>query len=105
MNQKLKQLIINLSLSLFSLLLIPLLLEGGIRLLGGRPQPDRVRLHSQLGWVWTPGYDEIEIYKGTAYRMKVSTQGLRDNLVTVPKPADTYRVLVLGGFGGRRARG
>ena len=94
---KRNQIAVNLFISAAAILFMAVVLEGGIRLLfPDHPQPDRFRLSTLLGWEWTPGYEAVEHFKGVDYQMKISTQGLRNELVVVPKPAGTYRILALG---------
>lgn len=93
-----KQLATNLLIVIGSILLTVLLLEGAARwLLGVQPTPARFQLNPLLGWEWTPGYDAVEPYKGTSYRMTINEQGLRnDDSYAVPKPPETYRIIALG---------
>ena len=91
-----KQLPLNLSLALISTFLTIGLIEGGARLLGIQPQPSRFSISPLLGWEWTPGYDRVEHYKGVDFRMTISEQGLRNELLPRPKPANSYRILALG---------
>ena len=64
--------------------------------LGVQPKIERFQLDPDLGWEWTPGYDTVETYHGVSYRMRISSQSLRNEEIVVPKPADTYRIIVLG---------
>jgi lysophospholipase L1-like esterase len=87
----------NLLIAIGSILLLFVVLEVSARvLLGVEPKLERMQLHPQLGWQWTPGYDTIETYYGVDYRMKISSQGLRDKEITIPKPPDTYRIIAVG---------
>ncbi len=95
----------NLLIAITSVFLLLGGLEGFARVfLGVRPRAERIQMSHQLGWEWTPGYDAVETYCGTSYRMTISRQGLRDREVAVPKPPGTYRIIALGdsitaGFG------
>lgn len=87
----------RLLLALASVMVILLSLELYARLgLGVRPQLERFKLDPELGWVWTPGYEADEVFYGVRYRMAISEQGLRNGPVTIPKPADTFRIVALG---------
>lgn len=80
-----------------SVLLLLCGLEGFARVaLGVRPTTERFQLSHQLGWEWTPGYDAVETYHGVDYRMTISSQGLRNEEIVLPKPPNTYRIVVLG---------
>jgi lysophospholipase L1-like esterase len=80
-----------------SVLLLLGALEGFSRLaLHVEPRVERFRLSHQLGWEWTPGYQATETYHGVDYQMHISAQGLRNEMVTMPKPEDTYRIIALG---------
>ena len=96
---KMKAITLNLLLALSSILLTIILVEGGIRLLfGTTPTPERFTADPQLGWVWTPNYNQIESYKqGSSFQMQVNSQGYRDEHAYVqPKPQDTVRIIALG---------
>lgn len=94
---KSKPLAINLLISTIAILFMIATLEIGIRILfPNHPQPDRFRLSPLLGWEWTPGYQAVEHFKGVDYQMTINDQGLRNEPVTVPKPAGTYRIIALG---------
>ncbi|MAT95809.1 MAG: hypothetical protein CL608_01480 [Anaerolineaceae bacterium] len=100
MISRLRPYAVKLLLALSSIVLTVGLLEGGTRLVGISPQPERFQLTPLLGWQWTPGYDQSEAYKGTQFRMTVNQQGLRapatDHNYAIPKPPGTLRVLALG---------
>ncbi len=72
-------------------------LEGFARfILGVSPRVERFQLSHELEWEWTPGYDKLETYHGITIRTTISSQGLRNEEITVPKPAGTYRIIALG---------
>jgi len=68
--------------------------EAALRVIGfsypnfWRPDPD-------MGSVLTPGMEGWQVDEGKAY-IKVSSQGLRDREHALPKPANTYRIAILG---------
>lgn len=100
MSSRIRSHAINLLLALSSMLIMVGLLEGCTRLVGVSPQPERFQLSPLLGWEWTPGYDQVEDYKGTQFRMSVNQQGVRapasEHNYTIPKPPGTFRVIALG---------
>ncbi|MCP4356529.1 MAG: SGNH/GDSL hydrolase family protein [Chloroflexi bacterium] len=96
---KIKTISVNLLVALGSILFTIFLIEGGVRLLfGAQPAPGRFTADPQLGWIWTPNYDQIEAYKqGTTFRMQVNSQGYRDDHdYAQPKPEGTIRIIALG---------
>lgn len=83
--------------SIASALLLLCGLEGIVRLiLGIQPTPQKFRLSHQLGWEWNLGYEAVIDYHGDTYRTVVSSQGLRNEEVTIPKPPNVYRIIALG---------
>jgi len=87
----------KLLLAIASILLLLGGMEGFVRfVLRVSPVVERFRLSHTLGWEWTPGYDATESFHGVEYRMRISSQGLRNDEVTTPKPAGTFRILALG---------
>lgn len=89
----------RLSLAAFALLLCLLLAEGTVRLLGLAPD-DRLPISTQPGdggvqpvCVLTEG---PELYALNPRHPDHGPQGLRNEPVAVPKPAGTFRILVLG---------
>lgn len=68
--------------------------EAALRVVGfsypnfWHPDPD-------MGTVLTPGMEGWQLDEGKAY-VKVSSQGLRDRDHALSKPADTYRIAILG---------
>ncbi|MCB8990968.1 MAG: SGNH/GDSL hydrolase family protein [Ardenticatenaceae bacterium] len=100
MTQQTRQFTINILIALITTLLAIGLIEGGTRLIGISPQPERFQLSTLLGWEWTPEYDQLEDYKGTQFQMTVNQQGLRapttDHNYAIPKPPNTFRVIALG---------
>jgi lysophospholipase L1-like esterase len=92
-----KNLRINLSITTVTIVLIILGLEAFARIvLQEKPVAERFQLDQDLGWEWTPGYAAIESFHGFDYHMVVSSQGLRDKEIDIPKPAGNYRILAVG---------
>ncbi len=88
----------RLILSIFSILLAILLLEGCTRLfLDVHPMQERFNLHPAMGWEWSPGYAALETNKGYDYYLEISAQGLPlSPHYEIPKPENHFRVLALG---------
>ncbi len=88
----------RLILSIFSILLVILLLEGCTRLLlDVHPMQERFNLHPAMGWEWSPGYAALETNKGYDYYLEISAQGLPlSPHYEIPKPENHFRVLALG---------
>lgn len=84
---------------LVSLLMGLLVFEGGLRLLGMGPPKTRLEPHSQLGWQLVPNSQGSREVLGTSYTVdfQINSDGLRDDeLASKAKPADTFRVVMLG---------
>lgn len=98
MTQPRARLRMQLLLSLASVLIFLAVLELSVRIVFGvQPQQQRYRLHPDLGWEWTPGYAAQENDHGVDYYLEISAQGLPHSPeYTIPKPANTFRILALG---------
>jgi lysophospholipase L1-like esterase len=84
-------------LAISSILLLLVGMEGFVRgVLRVSPIVERFRLSHTLGWEWTPGYDAVESFHGVKYRMRISSQGLRNEEIVTPKPAGNFRILAIG---------
>lgn len=82
-----------------SLLLTFIVLELGTRIFVGIekiPEIERMRLDPALGWRWTPNYEKETTYRDHHYHLKISSQGLRNELITLPKPSNHQRFMALG---------
>jgi lysophospholipase L1-like esterase len=87
----------NLIIAIASILLMFCGLEVLVRVFFQvRPRVERFQLHPKLGWEWTPGYAAVEFMEDTEYEMVISSQGLRNEELAIPKPAGTYRIIALG---------
>jgi lysophospholipase L1-like esterase len=87
----------NLIIAVTSVALLLCGLEGSVRIFFRiQPTAEKFQQSPQLGWEWTPGYDAVIDYHGDKYRLTVSSQGLRNEEISVPKPAGVYRVIALG---------
>lgn len=97
----------NLIIANASILLVFVLLEVVTRFFIGAetiPEIERMQLDSVLGWHWTPNYQTKVEYRGYTYELKISEQGLRNEMVVIPKPSGQQRIIALGdsvtaGFG------
>ena len=87
----------NLIIAIASILIMFCGLELFVRVIFQvRPTTERFQLHPKLGWEWTPGYAAIEQMEDTEYEMAISSQGLRNEEVVIPKPTGTVRIIALG---------
>jgi lysophospholipase L1-like esterase len=83
--------------ALTSVILLLCGFEGAVRfILGIQPAPPKFLLSPTLGWQWNPHYDAVTNYHGDEYRTIVSSQGLRNEVITIPKPPNVIRIIALG---------
>ncbi len=89
----------GLSLSAATVVVMVALIEGIARgVLQEHPTPHRFQSDPVLSHKWMPGYESTEKWFSQApeYTMAISSQGLRNGLVEIPKKEDIFRVLALG---------
>jgi len=82
---------------LVSLLLAAAVLEGGLRLLGLGPRTSILHYDSKLGWSKVPGLATTRRLAEGTVDIAINELGLHDDPMSNPaKPANTFRVLMLG---------
>ncbi len=89
----------KLIIAISSILLAFVLLELFARLFVGvetLPEIKSMRLDPVLGWRWTPNYQGTYIYRGYSHQLTISRQGLRNEMVTIPKPPGQQRIIAVG---------
>lgn len=89
----------GLSLSAISVLVTVVVVECVARVVFQiYPTPYRFQNDPLLFHKWTPGYESVEQWYSLApeYTMAISGQGLRNEVVEIPKQDGTFRVLALG---------
>lgn len=80
-------------------LLALVLVEIGLRLF--YPQYDCAgfgQADARVGWTLIPYYEDVCVARGhdTVTEARINSLGLRDAEVEMPKPSNTFRILVLG---------
>ena len=82
---------------LVSFAIAGLVIEGGLRLMGKGPQPTLLQFDPQLGWAKKPEFEHVHKGRGFHVTVRTNEHGLHDDpMPDVAKPADTFRVLMLG---------
>jgi hypothetical protein len=83
-------------LALFVSLVVALLLgELALAVLGMEYSASLYTGDRQTGWALRPGAEGFQIGEATQY-VRINSEGLRDEEHALPKPADTFRIAVLG---------
>lgn len=88
---------LNVLLALVVSLVIGLLVfEGGLRVLGFGPPNTLNRFDPAAGWSKKPNHTVVRSKDEFTVTFRTNAAGLRDDPVQSPKPAGTFRVLMLG---------
>jgi lysophospholipase L1-like esterase len=90
---------VGLPLALGSVLLVIVTLEFGVRLFWGTVAQvgnEKLQLNSNRGWALAPGQYLIKSNAGDDILYQINEQGLRNPPIQTQKPANTFRVIILG---------
>lgn len=87
-------LVVSILLSFGAIIVMLILLEIGLRWIMPAPEPTRFSEHT--GWRGNPHETKILNTDGYEHTLKLNSLGMHDTEHPFEKPADTYRILMLG---------